>query len=80
MFVGAKHDGSQYGIITQYGLLKMVRREERSISPSGRLRQRSTYFSEGFTSRAVLSKRYWIITNNLYAVMLRPLQKPDAPD
>jgi hypothetical protein len=23
---------------------------------------------------------YKIITNNLYAVMLRPLQKPDAPD
>jgi hypothetical protein len=23
---------------------------------------------------------YKIITNNLYAVMLRPLQKPDAPN
>ncbi|TAG23521.1 MAG: hypothetical protein EAZ39_00390 [Oscillatoriales cyanobacterium] len=22
----------------------------------------------------------WVISNNLYAVMLRPLQKPDAPD
>ncbi|TAG63210.1 MAG: hypothetical protein EAZ25_25160 [Oscillatoriales cyanobacterium] len=25
-------------------------------------------------------RKYGIITNNLYAVMLRPLQKPDAPD
>ena len=24
--------------------------------------------------------QYGIITNNLYAVMLRPLQKPDAPE
>ena len=64
---GAKHDRSKYEIITQYGSLKTLLGVKHDEKSTLRLLRSSL--------RTILSKPYWIITNNLYAVMLRPLQK-----